>query len=1384
MNIKPLTHRSLAVLLTTILLLVAIPATAVLAATTTETVPTGNGFYSSWTGDYTLVDEGTASASCASGDYILSATINQRESVSIPLTSIPNGSTITDVSVIARDRGDTTTGGTYRTFVRLNGTNSADSASHSVTGTSGACTGSVNDSFDVTDTVKSGTTTLEVGVVKGNATGVRVGVLSATITYTLTTTTTTLTSNNNPSTYGSSVIFTATVSPSAATGTVEFYDGAALLGTGTLSSGTATLKTGALTAAASPHSITAKYLGDIAYAVSTSSAVSQVVNKANATCNISGYSGVYDGSAHGASGSCTGGGTLDLGATFTNVPGGTAHWTFTGDSNYNNQSGDVAVSISKANAACSSIAGYSVTYDGNSHAATGSCQGVGSDGTLVGLDLSAASHTDAGSYLADPWTFTDVTGNYSNTSGTVDSNIAQAEAVISIAPYSLTYDSSEHSSNGTATGVNAEDLSAGLDLSGTAHTAAGSYMGDAWTFTDSAGNYKDASGTVDNNIDKANADCSTVAGYSVKYDGDSHTAAGSCQGVGSDGALTGLDLSATTHTAAGSYTGDAWTFTDVTGNYNASSGTVDSDIAKADAVIKVTSYSATYDGFTYTSTGTATGVKDEDLSDGLDLIATSHTNAGTYNVDAWTFTAPNANYNDASGTVDNEITKADVVIVVTPYHVTYDGSAHLSSATALGVEDEDLSAGLDLSATSHSAAGIYSGDAWTFTAPNANYNDASGTVDNEITKADVVIVVAPYTFTYDGSEHSSTGTALGVNDEDLSAGLDLSATAHTAAGSYAGDTWTFTSPDANYKDANGTVDNSIAKADPDCSTIAGYAVTYDGNSHTATGSCLGVVSEGALTGLDLSATAHTDIGTYEGDAWTFTDVTGNYNDAHGTVNSVISAKLVPTLSISGGTFTYDGTPHAATVTGSVGGTVGNVKYDGSSTVPTHAGSYAVTADFLPDDAVTYESLTGASAGTLTIDKATPDCSSISGYSASFDGNPHTATGFCQGVGSDGTLVGLDSSATTHTALGTYNDSWTFTDVTGNYENASGTVNSSINDATPPAVNSVVRASLNPTSASNVDFTVTFSEVVTGVTADDFSLFTSGIAGASVSSVSGSGSVYTVSVNTGAGNGKLRLDVMNNNSIKDAANNPLAAAFNSGDMYQVLKGVATVGVFRPSNGALYLKNTNATGFADIQINYGQAGDYPVTGDWDGNGTDTIGIYRKGVFYLRNSNSIGYADLTFAFGAPGDQPVAGDWNGDGIDTIGVYRSSTGTFYLRNSNTSGAPEMIFSLGVAGDVGIAGDWDGDGKDTTGVFRPSNGAIYLKNANATGFADVQINYGIAGDKPVTGDWDNDGIDTIGVYRNGTFYLRNSNTVGIADLSFALGVSGDMPIAGNWDGKP
>ena len=75
------------------------------------------------------------------------------------------------------------------------------------------------------------------------------------------------------------VTFTATVTGSGGTptGTVTFKDGAAVMGTATLSSGTAAFTNSGLTAAGSPHSITAEYSGDGGFLSSTSSVLSQVV---------------------------------------------------------------------------------------------------------------------------------------------------------------------------------------------------------------------------------------------------------------------------------------------------------------------------------------------------------------------------------------------------------------------------------------------------------------------------------------------------------------------------------------------------------------------------------------------------------------------------------------------------------------------------------------------------------------------------------------------------------------------------------------------------------------------------------------------------------------------------------------------------------------------------------------------------------------------------------------------------------------------------------------------------------------------------------------------------------------------------------------------------
>jgi hypothetical protein len=113
--------------------------------------------------------------------------------------------------------------------------------------------------------------------------------------------------------------------------------------------------------------------------------------------------------------------------------------------------------------------------------------------------------------------------------------------------------------------------------------------------------------------------------------------------------LTGLDLSTTTHTGAGSYS-DTWTFTDPTGAYSPASGTVLSTIAKAAATCTVTGYDVIYNANNSDpiATGSCTGIGGVDVSSGLNLTGTVRSCPGNY-FPAWSFS--DANYSNPGGTV-------------------------------------------------------------------------------------------------------------------------------------------------------------------------------------------------------------------------------------------------------------------------------------------------------------------------------------------------------------------------------------------------------------------------------------------------------------------------------------------------------------------------------------------------------------------------------------------------------------------------------------------------------------------------------------------------------------------------------------------------------------
>lgn len=130
------------------------------------------------------------------------------------------------------------------------------------------------------------------------------------------------------------------------------------------------------------------------------------------------------------------------------------------------------------------------------------------------------------------------------------------------------------------------------------------------------------------------------------------------------------------------------------------------------------------------------------------------------------------------------------------------------------------------------------------------------------------------------------------------------------------------------------------------------------------------------------------------------------------------------------------------------------------------------------------------------------------------------------------------------------------------------------------------------SALTISFTVTFSEPVTGVTSDDFVLTTTGtIAGASIIDVIGSGNTYTVNVNTGAGDGTIRMDVFDNDSIIDSTSNPLGGIgagngnFNTGGIYVIDKTL-------PSVTSIVRTDPNPT--ENAEVNFNVTFSEPVTG----------------------------------------------------------------------------------------------------------------------------------------------------------------------------------------------
>jgi Tol biopolymer transport system component len=242
-------------------------------------------------------------------------------------------------------------------------------------------------------------------------------------------------------------------------------------------------------------------------------------------------------------------------------------------------------------------------------------------------------------------------------------------------------------------------------------------------------------------------------------------------------------------------------------------------------------------------------------------------------------------------------------------------------------------------------------------------------------------------------------------------------------------------------------------------------------------------------------------------------------------------------------------------------------------------------------------------------------------------------------------------------------------------------------------------------------------------------------------------------------------------------------------------VETMAVYRPSTGQWILALENASSPITVTVNFGgQPGDLPVTGNWDGDTRTDIGVFRNGTFHLavlkkQLLGQIVVQELApVTFGQAGDLPLAGDWDGDGKDDVGVFRpGTTGRFLLRQPRRVSAPFSVtiittiaFDFGTTGDRPVAGDWNGDDIETPGVYRSGDPGPFLLTNGFTGVVDATFNFGSVGDLPLAGDWLGEGTDRVGLFLPNNPLMILATDLSKAGIIAVFGQPGDLPVAGHW----
>jgi hypothetical protein len=670
------------------------------------------------------------------------------------------------------------------------------------------------------------------------------------------------------------------------------------------------------------------------YACSTNGTL--VISKAVAALTLANMEQTYDGTAKSVSAI-----TVPEGMTveFTydglpTVPVAAGSYAVTGtvkNANYEcSTSGTLIISTATATLTLGDLA---QTYDGTAKAASATTApaGIAFELTYNGL---VEAPSAAGSY-AVTCTVYDV--NYAgSTNGTLV--ISKASASVTLGDLFAIYDGAAKAASATTV---PEGMTVYFTYDGlpTVPVAAGSY---AVIGTVNNANYAGSTNGV-LVISKATASV-TLGDLTHIYDGTAKAASALTvpKGMTVDFTYNGL---ATVPTIAGIY---AVTGTVNNSNYEGSTnGTL--VISKAIAPITIGNLAQTYDG-TPKAASVVTEPEGLTVAFTYNGLAEVPLAAGNYAV---TGTVNDVNYAGATNGI-LVISKAVASVSLGSLCAIYDGTAKPASAVTVpeGLTLDFTYNGL---ATVPTIAGIY---AVTGTVNNANYTGSTNGF-LVISKATAKLILGNLSAVYDGTAKT---VSVVTTPEGLAVVLtcDGLVWAPTNAGIYA---VTGTVSSVNYAGStNGTLVISKANQSITFPAIPAQLTTNVVGLAATSRSGLGVsfsLGSGAatLTGTNLSfnATGSVSIVASQGG-------NANWNAAPTVTNTFMVTKAMAGVSLHNLSQTYTGSPHAATATTVPDGLSVAVTYNGSSTAPTAAGSYAVTGT------VNHVMYQGSGAGTLVIAK--------------------------------------------------------------------------------------------------------------------------------------------------------------------------------------------------------------------------------------------------------------------------------------------------------------------------------------------------------------------------------------------------------------------------------